>query len=149
MALVIDSGGYKFRNPVTNPKFIFRNFPYGRSLRSKAAALPLPKAEGNRAPREQTLPTLLLALLKAQEEMCRASKSHTENQSPRARGTSDIWSTPGLSINFMHVHVHLRHNLWLGTLKNVLTCWSVHILIKSARFEHAKLKILSRSYAKV
>jgi hypothetical protein len=34
LALIMDSGGYKIRSPITNPKLIFKNFPYGRKFKN-------------------------------------------------------------------------------------------------------------------
>lgn len=113
-------------------------------LRSKTVALFPLKAEGNKQSAKRVKPALTSWQCSNQRNIehfltFRASKSLTENQLPRVKGTLDIWATPGLNIIFYTCSLKTQFVAW--NFKNVLMCCSVHILIKSARFEHAKLKI--------
>ena len=62
--------------------------------------------------------TLLLALLKAEEEMCRASRSLAENQAPTATGLLNVYAIQGLSIN-VYMPVFIERTICGLELKKV------------------------------
>lgn len=118
LALARDHRGYKFRSPIINPRFIYRNFPYRRSLRSKTAAF-LPTE--SRGPKEQTLSKFYSWQGLSRGRNVQGKREPCWNQAPGTAGilkvcASQDWSTSVTS------PCSIQSTLVAWNFKNVLMC---------------------------